>query len=232
MDSNLRDQIIQAREKRRQGNRMREEAQDFLERQEKKLEKAFQEKWNKMFPGVSVYFLVSISEEYYLYNINKVVPLPKGRWALETDTWEYYEHNTQFVDCPVPPKELKRFMTEIEQETSLRVELAEKKFKTRETIEEDRLRTADDLQCKYGPFMLLEDGETWEVGWDIPDHFVVGQYSDGHIEAWFSTNGHGFGYDVWIERGQVDELDRFYRYLESHDAEAKTTKDQILQSWK
>jgi len=232
MESSTRDQIIQAREKRSQGSRMADEASCFLEGIEREIEKAFQKKWDKMFPGVEVEFLPSGGEKYYLYHIDHVVLLSGKHWAAENEGWEYYEHNTHFVDCPVPIEKLNEFMDLIEQETSLRVELVEKKFKTRETIEEDRLRTADDLQCKYGPFTLLEDGETWEVGWDIPDHFVIGQYPDGHIEAWYSTNGHGFGYDVWVERGQVDELDRFYMYLESHDAEAKTTKDQILQSWK
>jgi hypothetical protein len=231
----MKDQIIQAREKRYLGWQMSEEAQDFLENQEESLERAFQEKWDLMFPGISVRFLSSRSEVYYLYTINGVVSLPGGRWATENKGgWDYYEHNTQFVDCPVPIEKLKEFMSLIEQETSLHVELAEQKFKTADMLgETERICTPDDLQCKYGPFTLLEDGEIWEVGWDVPDHFVVGQYPDGHIAVWFSTNGHGFGYDVWVERGQVDELDRFYRYLESRETDPlKTTKERIVQSWK
>lgn len=228
MKENVRNQIVEARKKRDLAWQMTDEAQAFLDKQEEVLEKAFQKLWDKTFPGVSVYFLVSRSEVFYLYDIGKVVPLADGRWAKQ-DGHEYHEHNTKFVDCPVSIEQLKKFMIEIEQETSLRVELDAKELKTKDTVE--RLSTIDDLQCKFGPFTLLEEGEIWYVGWDIPDNFAVGQFPDGHIEVWYSTNGHGFGFDVVITRGETEELERFFECVASNKVSISTTKGQVQKSW-
>ncbi len=229
MDESIRDQIVEARKKRDLGWQITEEAQNFLEGKEGDLEKAFQERWDRTFPGVSVHFLSSRAEHYYLYEIDKAKPLDNGRWTKD-EGYEFHEHATKFIDCPVAMEKLNQFMAEIEQETSLKVELSVQELKTRETIE--RLCTAADLQCKFGPFTVLEEGEVWYTGWDISDKFVIGQFPDGHIEVWYSVNGHGFGFDVAITEGETEELVKFYERLEEYKVSINTTKQQILESWR
>jgi len=234
----MKEKIAQIRQKQGIAIPLLCEINAVLDPMEKEIESLFIKEWNQVFPNIPLYFLVCLrtgchtidwEPKIHIYDINKVVFTNKGIWVQQNQSRQYYSFNTAHVVCPVDFDKLQNFMSFIEEKTGVPVELVQEKMQDASTIE--RLKTAEDLQCKYGPFTILEQGEVWYKGWEIEDQFVIGKYPEGQIEVWYSTNGHGFGFDIYVEIGQINELDEFYHYLELNAVQIKTTKDQIIQSW-
>jgi hypothetical protein len=233
----MKDQILQIKEKQHKAAKALSEIDQLIGPMEREIDQIFTQKWNEMFPGIEDYHIVSLLGSHtidwepaiYIYNINNVVSVEGGRWAKGNEgVHNYYAHSIAFVECPVDINRLQEFMEFIE-EVAVPVELVEKKIQTVETI--DRVRNIDDLQCRFGPFEVLQNEKVWYLGWDIADSFVIGKYPGGHIEIWYSNNGHGFGYDVHVQTGETIELERFYNYLETNDVSSKVPKEEVLKSW-
>jgi hypothetical protein len=200
------------------------------------LPKAFSKKWEETFPGVPVKSLSMLQcgchasgwkPEVHIYYINDLVLTEKG-WTERT-SGKYYD-SAKFVTSPVPEDSLEEFRESFKKEFGVAVTMTTEKVLSAKNIE--RICDTDDLQCAYGPFEILEEAKIWSIGWDIPDPLVVGRFPDGHIETWYSTNGHGFGFDIHVEKDEVKELDAMYEMLENNNTTIDTTKEQILDSWK
>jgi len=238
MEESMKDRMARIKKNQRIAAEALHEVDKVIDPMEKEIDEIFTQKWGEMFPGVENYHIASLrggchvinwEPAVYVYHINDVVPIDDGRWAKQNSGRKYYKYNTTFVECPVNAEKLQKFMDYIEQKTLVPVQFAKQKFQTSEAL--GRLRDVEDLQCKFGPFEVLQNEKVWYMGWEIEDSFVIGRFPGGHIEIYYSTNGHGFGYDIRVEAGESIELERFYNYLETNDASAKVSKEEVLKSW-
>jgi len=81
-------------------------------------------------------------------------------------------------------------------------------------VKEDELRTVDDLLVKHTHGKVLAQGKVWYTGWDIADEWVLLQDEVG-IHVYFSTNGHGFGFDSYVAPGE--DLTAFADFLQQEN---------------
>lgn len=208
-----------------------------IESLERETEEFFRKRWESAFPGVKVEWLPSLGvgsetshwdPKFYIYNIERLVPTDMG-WTACQDA-KIYAHTFSPCQAPVDQTKLNLFIEEFSQETRLSIELVTKTVVRGEGI--SCLKAPDDIIATNPGIEILQTSKVWSVGWDIPDSYVIGKQPTGRIEIWYSTNGHGFGYNIQVET--EEELRDFFFYLSQNhpDETPLLSQEEILDSWK
>lgn len=127
-----------------------------------------------------------------------------GEWCWYSDyaSSDVYAHKIIRKDPPPAPfngKDLEALCVSLEAEFGIPFQIVES---TLVEVEESALRTVDDLLAFFSNSKILASGEILSLGWDIPDFWVVLQTESGDIHVFYSTNGHGMGYDCHIRPGE------------------------------
>lgn len=127
----------------------------------------------------------------------------KWTWYNETAVWsDVYSakiiKDDQF-DQPFNPDDLERDCKKLEDDLGIPVNIVEYNIKV-----PTNPASPDDLLEKYPTGKILASGKLWSIGWDIPDYWAILELDDGK-HVFYSTNGHGMGYDNHIEPGEYPE---------------------------
>lgn len=146
-----------------------------------------------------------------------------GNWAWYDEGHIYmdvYSHKIlDSKDFPFDPEQLEKECERLEEELGLKFRIIQ--YKTKKI---EQPRNSDDLLEKYPGGEILASGELWSFGWDIPDHWAILELDDGkHI--FYSTNGHGIGYDNHIEPGQ--DTEGFTQFLLGNLGHAPVSSDEL-----
>lgn len=135
------------------------------------------------------------------------------KWVYTTKVGahEVYVHNLDFkkVLDPKVVTTLAAFKADLEKESGLRVEIRNRKIVSKGDIEVPQ--SEDDLLTVHDGGKIVAKGAIAHKGWDIRDPWAVVKTRKGHLVVYYSTNGHGFGYDQCIMPEQP--LDRFYEWI-------------------
>lgn len=76
-------------------------------------------------------------------------------------------------------------------------------------------KTTDDLLVLHPGSRIVASGDKYYEGWDVADHWAIVQTRKAHYIVYYSTNGHGFGYDTVVmpDKSVAD----FYIWLANGD---------------
>lgn len=101
----------------------------------------------------------------------------------------------------------------ITEKTGLRVDIKQYSIVNSKDIEIPK--NIDDLLVKHTGATIVVNGNIWHVGWDVPDYWAIVRTRKGHIIVYYSTNGHGFGYDTVIM--PEDKTNKFLDLLDEEN---------------
>lgn len=136
-----------------------------------------------------------------------------GKWVFSSNPSSHktYLHHLDFkkqVDSQVL-NSLEAFRSELEKDSGLRVNLGNHKIVTKGDVEVPE--SIDDLLTIHDGGSIVASGKKMHVGWDIGDPWAVVRTRKGHLVVYYSTNGHGFGYDHCVMPDQ--SVDEFLRWM-------------------
>jgi len=117
-------------------------------------------------------------------------------------------------DFPFDPIRLEETCKRLEDELGVKISIVTYFIKVI-----DSPKNIDDLKEAYPDLNILLQGEIYSMGWDIPDYYAI-VCIDGEKHIFFSTDGHGMGYDYHIRPGE-DYLP-FYQFM----SRSRVKKDQ------
>jgi hypothetical protein len=150
-----------------------------------------------------------------------------GKWVYSTEpgAGKTYLHHLDFkkqLDSRIM-NSLEAFRAELEEESGLRVNLGERKIVTKGDVKVPK--SEDDLLTVHDGGSIMASGQKMHMGWDIGDPWAVVRSRKGHLVVYYSTNGHGFGYDHCVMPEQ--SVDDFIRWMEGDISESlkKTLKE-------
>lgn len=121
-------------------------------------------------------------------------------------SYQSYKHNKTKINPPFDHKDLLKILKSLSSELAVDVFIYEKKFEDYRA--EENFKTTDDLRVLYPDAEVLLDGKIWSMGWDIADNYAILKMEDG-IHIFYSTNGHGLGYDVEVLPGDKEGVGNF-----------------------
>lgn len=126
----------------------------------------------------------------------------EGAWVGYDDFpngYEAYPHKVKHGPPPFDPDALRALCDKLATELGMPVVY---RPITLAVPKDGRLRSEDDLLLRHPNAVIEGTGKIWHVGWDIPDSWVVLRTPEGGKHLYYSTNGHGFGFDNHIVPGQ------------------------------
>ena len=180
----------------------------------KTIEEKFLEKFNKK-PFVSMYENF-FSEEPVVFYIKSL----DGAYLKDDGTFISYKKDLdkniidweeEIVDIGISQKEITDFIEELSKELDITIELYFEKTLTKEDI--DVIRDYRDIKILYPESNILQKGEVYYKGWDIPDHWVIYELEGNHFITW-SENGHGFGMDYEIcSPFRIEKINEFLDFV-------------------
>jgi hypothetical protein len=144
-------------------------------------------------PGVKISRIASGNQGCFIKTENG--------WIFYKDVYPgryIFRHKIGNKALPFDPQKLESICEELNQALQMPVDIAIYKFFTKS---EEYLNNEDEVLATHPGATILTKGEKKHVGWDISDPWIVIQDIDGkHI--YYSTNGHGFGFDQHLLPGQ------------------------------
>jgi hypothetical protein len=142
---------------------------------------------------------------------DKVFLKINGKWSWYDEPAVWAEVYTKKIieegkfDPPFDSYELERDCKKLEDDLGIQVKIIEYNVNIPANP-----YNIDDLLEIYPTGKVLASGKLWSVGWDIPDRWAILELDDGkHI--FYSTNGHGMGYDYHIEPDQ--DVEKFMQIV-------------------
>lgn len=140
-----------------------------------------------------------------------------GRW-IHTKKYpgrNIYMHD---LDCKAVPKHinlehLAEACKTLTEKTGCRVEHTQYNVVKLNDIKVPK--TTDDLLVLHPGSRIAASGDKYYEGWDVADHWAIVQTRKAHYIVYYSTNGHGFGYDTVVmpDKSVAD----FYIWLANGD---------------
>ena len=132
-----------------------------------------------------------------------------GKWTWYDEAYIYtdvYSHKIlDSQDFPFVPAELEKTCERLGEELGLNIRII--RFKTKKV---DRPSTEDDLKETYPGLEVISSRRIDSIGWDIPDYYAIVSI-DGETHLFYSSNGHGMGYDHHIEPG--GDFTSFFEFI-------------------
>lgn len=136
----------------------------------------------------------------------------EGSWYWTKDCWgwETYRHTILDLPAPYDGAALEAVASRLTEELGVAVLFENRRWKEPDL---SRLRTQADLQAAFPDLSFVAGGRiarrrlSESMGWDIPDHWALLKARDGGVHVFYSTNGHGHGFDCHLSPG--DDFARF-----------------------
>jgi len=166
---------------------------------------------------------------YDLYRDGNTFTKISGRW-----TWykgylnkDAYAHNLiEGLNFPFDPASLEAACAELSETLGIPVQTQEHEL----VGKPENLRTTDDLLASMPGSALIGEGKIWHMGWDVSDSWaLVREGGDSKkdtssgLHIFYSTNGHGFGYDVHLE--PHESCKGFLEYIDGSDIQVEMTRE-------
>lgn len=181
-----------------------------LESAEHQLKGAVRERLDAFSPNLEAYVLLysetpMVSIQPYFDNEKEMTFVKiEGQWMWCSGyvCGRAYRHEVITRNAPPAPfcvEEFEALCTAMAEEFEIPVEISGSTFVV---VNPDQLRTTKDLLEVFPGSEILASGEIMSLGWDIPDYWAILQDGEGKAHVFYSTNGHGHGFDVHIKPGE------------------------------